>query len=167
MTSATREKIVSLIFSPKGEKLQWILPVQKVKSSGKLKGVGYYLTLTTLDVYQPFTLYVSLVIDGSSGNSSGGISGFPSVGLNLSGWEPHLPQELEEKSNGMLRIFVLLTGTILSHRPQHELQVALAVYSSISMYRIAYSVSWLLMGLRSTISSSASFGCVKIIASQL
>ena len=86
MTSATREKIVSLIFSPKGEKLQWILPVQKVKSSGKLKGVGYYLTLTTLDVYQPFTLYVSLVIDGSSGNSSGGISGFPSVGLNLSGW---------------------------------------------------------------------------------
>ena len=87
MTSATREKIVSLIFSPKGEKLQWILPVQKVKSGGKLKGAGYYLTLTTLDVYQPFALYVSLVIDSSSGNSSSsGISGFSSVGLNLSGW---------------------------------------------------------------------------------
>ena len=87
MTSATREKIISLIFSPKGEKLQWILPVQKVKNNGKLKGDGYYLTLTTLDVYQPFTLYVSLVIDGSSGNStSSGISGSPSVGLYFSNW---------------------------------------------------------------------------------
>lgn len=85
MTSAIREKIVSQIFSPKGEKLQWILPVQKMKSGGKLKGNGYYLTLTTMDVYQPFTLYVSLVIENSSGASSSSGAAV-SHGLNLSGW---------------------------------------------------------------------------------